>query len=132
MAGSAVYKAISLLPDNEQEYYLVQWYENCSGSGKKDVHDFSSITNELVININPNPTTNFCTLSLNNDILKDTKELRLEIININGKIQEAMPIKTRSSQIKINTTALPEGIYILNLINNDRLLIASEKMIKVK
>jgi CubicO group peptidase (beta-lactamase class C family) len=66
------------------------------------------------ISICPNPVTNSCTLSLD----QEYPQLNIQIYNIFGnKVQELNPGNTR--HVEINLSTLPAGIYYLNLNTNN-------------
>ena len=71
------------------------------------------------IKISPNPTSNHLKI-----IAKDLDVSEINVINISGKIIETY----KSNLDLINVSDLPSGIYFINFITNERIVI--KKFIK--
>ncbi len=73
----------------------------------------------------PNPVTDILKCKLHSSLLPE--ECLLSIIDLNGK--ELLKIKPAENDVEIPVSKLPDGIYYLMLLKNNRLL-ASAKIIK--
>ncbi len=69
--------------------------------------------------IYPNPADQYTTLLLNKEIQEDIK---LEFFNSMGKLIFSRVISTNDSSIEIPLDSYPDGLYLLRLVTEDRLL----------
>ncbi len=98
--------------------------------GNKFGSDFTEIKEEL--NVYPNPTSgelNF-EISINEERFKKNI-FHLKIVDFLGKEVKSFSIQNAKSRINYNSSDIPEGIYLINLFENDMLL-KSRKITLIK
>ena len=68
----------------------------------------------MVFNIFPNPVKNIANLQLDENI---SSEAHVEILNINGKLIEVLPINQIGGTKEVNVSNLVSGVYFLRLVD---------------
>lgn len=101
---------------NKKKYY----YE-----GKDNCQTFQESDIEVIIF--PNPTAGF--LELKSPLLL-TGDVQIKIVNMKGQLIFEKMVYTRTEQTNLNLTALPNGIYSIQLLNQD--IRWTEKLVIVK
>ncbi len=81
----------------------------------------SAIDNPLetkMVQLNPNPFTDFAILHFNNE---STKKYKLKIVSMIGA-EINLPYEINSNQLKLMRGSCPNGIYIYQLITEDKII----------
>lgn len=79
--------------------------------------------------IGPNPTIDMLNFYISNNPIPNTQYLSLQILDMNGNLIHTFNLKNYDITYMIDTSSLSSGTYMLNLINDGR-LIQSEKFLK--
>lgn len=80
--------------------------------------------NPLKIEVHPNPTTNYLDVNIDNF----TDPLNFKIFNSNGQLVNQQNIL--KAKKRIDFAALPSGIYLLCITNDNHTILTSKKIIK--
>ena len=81
---------------------------------------------EVSIVTSPNPSTNRLYVSVVAGTKKHSAQYQLRLISMHNQV--AMIVNTTSNRVEMDTAALPEGIYILQISNSLGELVANEKV----
>ncbi len=82
------------------------------------------IENPNALSVYPNPISSELNISIN---AKSFENITMQIVNVLGEVILTKAIVTINSQI--NTTKLPEGVYFVNIIDNNK-IVKTQKVIK--
>jgi len=81
-------------------------------------NDFKINSNELLLKIFPTATTGILNIEFNNEA---EKNIPLKVIDLSGRTVKLEPLVNTSSSYKINVNNLPNGNYILQVLNNNKI-----------
>lgn len=79
--------------------------------------------NDIDLNIYPNPFNDFVNIEIN---YADQEELTIVITDVLGKVVFSSPVSTNIT--RFSKGSLPNGIYILNIINSNQKVLESSKL----
>lgn len=91
------------------------------GSNGLVVNDFSDLLNPPKISVYPNPTSNFFAVSDVNGVSE------LKVYNLVGKEMRSFDVETGA---KYNISDLPNGMYLIQLINNKKKIVNTQRLQK--
>ncbi len=81
-----------------------------------------------IVSISPNPATSYVTIKYTAPLPNST--LQVSFTNISGGLSFQYDLPIDEDEITISISHLPNGIYSVNLIENGRLSLTSERLIK--
>ena len=123
--GSAVYEARSLLTLEMDTVYDDNLL--CAGAQGMRRNDNLTTANDYEgFHLYPNPAQDRVTLLMPSDILNG----KMVLMNAQGAVVKELRLKEKSHSAIINTNHLVEGIYLLNVFDNNR-KVYSEKLVIV-
>lgn len=70
------------------------------------------------IELYPNPAKDEVNLSFNPSILTESKEITVQILNLQGKLVRSQTIQIDQSDLSIDVSGLPSGAYILEVFSD--------------
>lgn len=73
--------------------------------------DLDNLIEKQELRIYPNPVENYCYVEIGYD-LENGEEAEISLHDMSGR--QTMNLKTRNQITRINTTALPQGVYVVN------------------
>ena len=113
--------------------YIVSMTVERSSEEEKCIHTISSfvtgiedVVNEDQIKLYPNPTKDIINIVFANKL---TKDITIKLYNIWGQPIKKQFIHQESREITLNVKGLVDGIYLIELTTDER-LIYREKLIK--
>jgi len=110
--------ALALLNKTKNLYYRLRQIDYDGKSNLSDVRVLNINESENEIYVYPNPSIDFINLDLTNS---DTKISSIKILNVQGQIISEQKILNQINQI--STSNLSEGIYLLQMISDNGVLI---------
>ena len=123
--GSAVYEARSLLTLEMDTVYDDNLL--CAGAqGMRRNDNLSTVDDYEGFHLYPNPARDQVTLLMPSDILNG----KMVLMNAQGAVVKELRLREKSRSAVINTGQLVEGIYLLNVFDNNR-KVYSEKLVIV-
>lgn len=78
------------------------------------------------LKIYPNPVDDYCYVELNSELFDKSSEIEINLHDMSGK--QIQTLKTKQAVTKINTSHLPQGVYIVTATTN--LKSANAKIVK--
>ena len=66
----------------------------------------------------PNPSNSFTTIPLNNV----DRQMQINLIGINGKVIQAIRVEKGTSSVKIDCSNLKSGIYLIKLLDQNKII----------
>lgn len=111
-----------------QTFYLVaSGTEGSFIQGVQQPFEISTLTDidetkaiNLTCLVFPNPVQDYIQIKINSTLLQKGEYLKYQLFDLNGKLLVSEISQSEISQIKIGNYAA--SIYVLNILNNDRLI----------
>lgn len=105
-----------VLDQSYNSYYVTAVYDDCEPASNELIGHVSIIekTTESEINIYPNPADEMITISSSSSISQ------VKLINLSGQVLTEM--ESDKQEYQLNTSSLPNGIYIIEALVNDRII----------
>jgi len=108
----------------DDQYFPFELYDGAVGcSNLVAIDDIKGP--RFPFDISPNPTSDYINLEFNETSLKDVK---VQVIDLTGRVLFTQNISNLNNIEKIDIRDLPNGLLIVNVINND--IFESKKIIK--
>ncbi|HKR03603.1 MAG TPA: T9SS type A sorting domain-containing protein [Bacteroidia bacterium] len=100
---------------NSGYLFLIQHFSQCACSP----NGISELKRDLTVNLTPNPSNGNFKINFNNN----TSEKTIRIFDVTGNIIYEKN-KLTNSEVEINLTASPKGIYFLKVMTRDKITVA--------
>ena len=100
------------------DFWIVKTYADATTETMFDPEDFFS-------EVYPNPVQNQLTIKL----ATPASEVTIRVYDLQGKLID-LPISIENTQAQINTTALPDGFYTLQITNDKTGISEVRKLVK--
>jgi hypothetical protein len=100
---------------------------NCRQMGDEPIYkDQMTLTSSMTLNLYPNPADDWSVLDY---AFNDLKDRSLQLVDMFGRVVQNQAINQQKGEWVINTHALAKGMYVVQIIENDK-TIKTLKLIK--
>lgn len=115
-SGASV--SISLLPAQQKSAFIgsPSFADNTNSNDSKFSNIIKSSSEEIAINLYPNPSSGIINISLKGEN-RGYKSIR--VIDVNGKIVLQSKIEANGQQQILNLSNKPKGVYIIHIIDSE-------------
>ncbi len=110
-----------------ETYYRLKQVDYNGDYTYSDVVSVRIDSDQVIVNVSPNPVTNTTVVRLGTDVAPNTV---LELLSSTGQIVRTYKVQDDASSLEIDMTGLAEGIYLLSVANASREQKAFYKVVK--